>query len=216
MIGEDGQTQAKDDPKGKITPDRNRPGSIFVWWLLVNIAAWIFATYMQTLQGDPMRYYFVHLSGFFQVMTVMLVISLVIAICQWFVLRVIISNSGWWIPATMIGTIAGVLLAKLLGEDWFGYFFHGSRHLTGVQGGYIELLHLTILPVAILQWLILRRSVSNAWIWIPAKAIGLLLGPLIGTVLFCIMPVLSGVISGSITGVFLAWYLPKHRIQDTT
>jgi len=92
------------------------------------------------------------------------VTGLVLGAAQWLVLRQTIPLSGWWIVATSIGLAIGLALSVA----W-----------TGTS---IELRPLIVRAVltggmiGVAQWLLLRRHVAMAGLWIVVVAIGWALG----------------------------------------
>lgn len=93
-----------------------------------------------------------------------LVTGLVLGIAQWLVLRQVMALRGWWIIATGIGLAAGLALSVAL------------------SGTSIELRPLIVRAVmtggvlGIAQWLLLRRHVAAAGVWIAVVTIGWALG----------------------------------------
>jgi len=92
------------------------------------------------------------------------VTGLVLGTAQWLVFRQVIALSGWWIVATGIGLATGLALS------------------VAVSGASIELRPLIVRAVltggllGIAQWLLLRRHVTAAGLWIVVVAIGWALG----------------------------------------
>jgi len=93
-----------------------------------------------------------------------LVTGLVLGVAQWIVLRQVMALSGWWIVATGIGLAAGLALSVAL------------------SGTSIDLPPLIVRAVltgcllGIAQWLLLRRHVAAAGLWIVVVTIGWALG----------------------------------------
>ena len=83
---------------------------------------------------------------------------------QWLVLRRRLSLPRSWIVATSLGMAGGLALTLAL----FGTSTAGSvLLLRGVSTG---------LLIGLAQWVVLRRSVPRAWVWVPTVAAGWALG----------------------------------------
>ena len=77
---------------------------------------------------------------------------------QWLVLRNLFSQAGWWIVASTVGgAIVGMGAASLSSEIELSLIIAYSL------GGAI---------LGILQWIVLRRQTSRAWLWILASPLG--------------------------------------------
>ena len=77
---------------------------------------------------------------------------------QWLVLRNLFSQAGWWIVASTVGgAIVGMGAASLSSE------IELSLIIAYGLGGAI---------LGILQWIVLRRQTSRAWLWILASPLG--------------------------------------------
>lgn len=90
--------------------------------------------------------------------------GLVIGGVQWLALRSRFALPAWWIAATGVGMSAGLAASvALLGIDTAGNNLLLRGALTGLVIGFG-------------QWLVLRRSVANAALWMPTIAIGWAVG----------------------------------------
>lgn len=117
-----------------------------------------------------------------------------LSVGQWLVLRRHIAGAVWWIPASFVGMIGGIIFALSLQSSLIGRVGLGA-------------------VVALPQWLVLRRQLSGAIWWIPANIV---------TAFFWLRPVFSstgldavdlfvpGVIGSLVTGGVLLWLL-RHR-----
>lgn len=99
----------------------------------------------------------------------------IMGIAQWTVLRVYTINIGWWIIATMIGLILAASARIIPLYDaiplytWFPYSIESINNnslVYFIQGS------LRGLMLSLPQWLVLRRIISNSWLWILATSIG--------------------------------------------
>ncbi|MCA9882863.1 MAG: hypothetical protein KC708_07835 [Anaerolineae bacterium] len=84
----------------------------------------------------------------------------------------------YWIPASVIGGIASVIIAIGIYDTRYMDLF--AQFPPVVQFAILE-LPIMLVP-NILQWLVLRNKVKNAWLWIVAVLISLL--PFVGLNLF--------------------------------
>ncbi|MBI5295805.1 MAG: toll/interleukin-1 receptor domain-containing protein [Chloroflexi bacterium] len=136
------------------------------------------------------------------------IMGLAIGLGQWILLYRKISNSGWWVLASVIGfTVAGIEDGAFVIESWYTGVIYGLIAGTG-------------------QWLILRQQIANSKIWIIfcalgwgiAWAIGLLLesyGVSIGTG-FWVLGLIFGVLGGGSTGGMMVWLLNQHHYNPNS
>ena len=123
-----------------------------------------------------------------------------IGIAQWLVIRRYFSQAGWWILASAVGWIAG-----------WGLISSGSIVPQG--GGLINTMiagGVFGLTVGVAQWIVLRRWVKLASVWILLSVPGWTIG------LFGILgTILVGVVVGAITGFALDFLLrfPRDGIK---
>jgi hypothetical protein len=92
------------------------------------------------------------------------VIGVCVGILQAIALRGRVKHTGWWIAASLVGFAIGKLAADAIANSVAGTV---GFTLGGVAIG-------TALGVS--QWLVLRRQVARAGIWIPATALGWAIG----------------------------------------
>lgn len=130
---------------------------------------------------------------------------------QWLVLRNLFSQAGWWVVASTVGgAIVGVGAASLSSE---------------IEVSLIIAYGLSGAILGMLQWIVLRRQTSRAWLWILASPLGWAIAVLIvrfldrmgqdmalrmsetaGLILgFGLM----GAVVGFVTGGVLVWMLRK-------
>jgi len=77
---------------------------------------------------------------------------------QWLVLRSLFSQAGWWaVASTVGGAIVGVGAASLSSKMEVGLII-----AYGLSGAILGML----------QWIVLRRQTSRAWLWILASPLG--------------------------------------------
>lgn len=122
-----------------------------------------------------------------------LLIGAVVGTLQWLVLRPLIRDDGWWIPASAIGwagAAVGIGFAqpedRLVGQVVIA---------TGIGLG---------------QWLVLRWQVHRAWWWIVLSTLGWALG-----MMGMLGVSLAGTVAGSVTGFGLELLL-RHRRSSTS
>ncbi len=117
------------------------------------------------------------------------VIGAVVGILQWIVLRPLVREDGWWVPASAAG--------------WAG----GAALVTFVLRPENPVLAPAIIGagMGLAQWLVLRWQVYRAWWWIVLSTLGWTLGMmgLLGA------PLVGGV-AGAVTGFALELLL-RHR-----
>jgi hypothetical protein len=128
---------------------------------------------------------------------------------QWLVLRGLFSQAGWWVVASTVGAaIIGVGAASLSSEIELSLII-----AYGMSGAIL----------GVLQWIVLRRKTSRAWLWILASPLGWAIAvPIVGfldrmgqdmaprmseTVGLIFAFGLMGAVVGFITGGVLVWML---------
>lgn len=80
-----------------------------------------------------------------------------VGVMQWAVLRHRLSEVGWWVPATIVGYGIVEFVQRVAFES--GGPVSSSIGLWGVAGG----------VVGVCQWIVLRRQVSKAVLWVVAS-----------------------------------------------
>jgi hypothetical protein len=130
---------------------------------------------------------------------------------QWLVLRNLFSQAGWWVVASTVGgAIVGVGAAFLSSE---------------IEASLIIAYGLSGIILGMLQWIVLRRQTSRAWLWILASPLGWAIAvPTVGfldqmgqdvaprmseTVGLILAFGLMGAVVGFVTGGVLVWMLRK-------
>lgn len=117
----------------------------------------------------------------------------IVGVCQAFVIMPYLKNASIWIFATATGFALGMASDIFLPPD-----VHLSWALTG-------------LLIGLFQWMVLRKEVQNAWLWILINfVIGITLELLggwnWGVILF---PYLG--VGNIFTGIILAWLIPNQK-----
>jgi hypothetical protein len=150
-----------------------------------------------------------------------------LALLQWFLFRPQLDRASGWLIATLVGGVAGLLLAssvhRLIPTPAGGHTPVGDCATANLPGSALGGL------LGILQWLVLRRQVYRAGWWVLASTVGwafattalvpfaLMVFALIHYPLFLSIVVIfvagatAGVVSGIVTGIALVW-LFRHRV----
>ena len=92
------------------------------------------------------------------------VIGVCVGIAQSIALRGRVKHTGWWILATVVGFAAGKFAADAIAESIAGAV---GFALGGAAIG---------IALGAAQWLVLRRQVAQAGVWIPATALAWAVG----------------------------------------
>ena len=133
-------------------------------------------------------------------------------VLQWLVLRRVIDDAGWWVPASLVAVaIIGVLAFGL------GLINRDVGWVVGVAVGWIVL--------GALQWLVLRGQVAGAGWWVLANTLGLIVAvPVVGLVTWVTGApadtplggffrwLAFGAAYGIVTGTTL-WWLLRERLE---
>ncbi len=134
-------------------PERSPSGvALWFWWTVATVLGWALAgagvgAVFQQSDATPLQYVFVPL----------------IALFQWLLLRRHFARASWWLVATAGGTLmAALIYAALLAlpESAFG------APTSGLRTGTSDLTD--GIAIATAQWLVLRRTVRGASLWLPA------------------------------------------------
>lgn len=152
-------------------------------------------------------------------------LGLAVGIAQWFILRRIVQRSQWWILASTLGwcgiffslTIMLYTAVPAPGSPEFGQPFLVRLPLAGRA---IAQVTIAGALMGLFQWMILRSSLRQSWLWILANALIMLLvalgvfilgyniGGLTGMGIFIVsFSPIYGVLSGSV----LNWLVQQSR-----
>ncbi|MFH1881839.1 MAG: hypothetical protein ABIL62_03890, partial [Planctomycetota bacterium] len=195
----------------------SRPGwSLFIKWIVANMVGMAIVSVVFTSMG-------IESSEIWWGFVMFLVLGLTLGIAQWSVLRSYINKASLWILATAIGFPLGVGMGVAVAFT-IGQSISQSISDLSVANTILFILSLIGLPFGpgIAQWLVLRRQVKRASLWILANAIGLFIGFLpninfggyeIGVVEAGVTAALGGGIYGTITGPVLVWLLRNLSSQ---
>jgi len=130
-------------------------------------------------------------------------------ILQWLVLRKHFSQAGWWVAASAVGgTLVGI-----------GVVSYGNK----VQGNLVIFYSLVGIILGTLQWLVLRRRISQSGWWMVVSLLGWalavpivqsldrleLMGGLSETIGLILGFGLMGMVVGIVTGGLLVWLLSQ-------
>ena len=131
------------------------------------------------------------------------VIGLLVGFCQFWLLRRYMARISWWIAATVIGWLMPFVVG-----------FVGSRIFSPGNDTVSIMVGMLILgaSVSLPQWLVLRKRVKNAFLWILAYGFSWFLVGMIGSVINEPLPgllaisLIPTVTTATILWLFLDWY----------
>lgn len=138
----------------------------------------------------------------------LLVVSAVAGTFQVLVLRQHISRAWWWVFASVVGVVSVDVVT-------FTMDVHAARDVGGL---------VLMFSPSITQWLVLRRHVAHAWLWMLVSIAGWALSVEVlsfvgwhesqtGAVGAAMDGALLGAVYGGITGPMIAWLL-RHPKSD--
>jgi hypothetical protein len=127
-------------------------------WVLVSLVEKVVGGMIQV--GEYTRITEDYLSSYI----LLLVLGLLAGFLQYLLLRRHLPRMGWWIAATTLGLLLGLVGGRLLFSTLYSTFdsMWSGILLTGVTGG----------SMGLVQWLVLRRRVRHAAWWILANVLG--------------------------------------------
>ena len=189
------------------------------WWPITCILGWTLGVFAGELATDR----WLGSQAHFIAERVLLgaVIGLIIGAMQWMVVRRSYPQALWWvgvgIPSYLVALAAHGLLIFAVGNSLV-------RSLTVGAGGLMNSLPLYLLPfglgliAAVIAWLLLRRRLDNAFIWVSIVMVGfwawwVLLQTGTGardmgtSLAVALMAALIGAIVGVTTGACLVWLM---------
>lgn len=184
------------------------PWKVLLIWFTANVLGFCFPPLVMFLVP--------RLTAISGLLSSTLIISLPISIAQWIALRRLFPISALWILSLPISILVFVLLVREIPESIWQSFDSESFPVL------ISTAFIIGLIISLPQWLLLRRHIDNASIWILGSSLGIALGAgivistnLVNTagVFAYIIAVLVYVLS---TGLTLAWGLThSDRPQST-
>jgi serine/threonine protein kinase len=197
---------AEPDQLYQPTPQVTIGWGFYRQWLLANVAVFITLGFVSSLNWI---FYFT-------------IGSVLLGTIQWLVLRRWVSwvpKTGWWVLVTALGLALGYF-SRDFTFDAFQHLYKLPRQTT--LGEYLDEFggRITFLETAVwffiiggVQWLLLRRWVSNSFHWIWVNALGALVAGVVRLVIgedtfFYFVPIRPGLVMGfsiytAITGVAL-------------
>lgn len=161
----------------RLRSERERRAESFNWILWLK---WILVTTLGCALGLALRVEFA--------------IGAVVGVLQWLVLRSLLREDGWWIPASAAGWAGSVALVTLILRP---------------QNPLVAPLLLGA-GIGLTQWLVLRWQLEQAWWWIVLSTLGWAIG-----MMGIFGASLAGAAAGAVTGVALERLLrhPKPQAQ---
>jgi hypothetical protein len=141
------------DVDDEAPPERSPSGvALWFWWTIATTLGWALTGACVGAvfnQGDatPLQYVFVPLTALF----------------QWLLLRRHFARASWWLLATAGGSLVAALIYALLLALPAATF---GAPTSGLRSGISDLADGIALATA--QWLVLRRTVRGASLWLPA------------------------------------------------
>ena len=181
--------------------EKNR---LFLYWNLGNLLAWAFISALLTAQPGIKS-----IPGFF---AALLVLTIPFGLAQWLVLRRFLPVSPLWVVSIPISCFLFYLLAYLIPDSLLQNVDDEAAITLTI--GFLVLGAILGLP----QWLILRRKLTKAALWMLGSALGVGLG--FGIVLATglinqyeyISYTVVVLVYSIITGSLLSWLL-HHKAQ---
>jgi len=138
-------------------------------------------------------------------------LSMLLGAGQWLVLRTRLSHAAWWVVATVAGILAGIYLGQSLIQASITY----AGLAWNWDWGILLFNSFIGAVMGLAQWLVLRRHVAHAALWVPITVAGwLALGAVIGKSIDTSTDlVMFGLMPAVITGAGLLWLL-RHSLAD--
>jgi hypothetical protein len=177
--------------------------TFWLWWILATAVGFGVGLIVGAKVGSILEAIAGPLLGS---LTAIAAVGASVGTAQWFLLRRHFPGAGWWVLATTVGGIVGGLL---------------SSELEASLGPSIVRFAVFGAPIAISQWIVLRRHFRNAGWWVLAGIVvglwdGLAVlqayrafgtGVLVGFVAL-------GVLYGAITGGVMVWLLRQPVTKE--
>jgi hypothetical protein len=140
--------------------------------------------------------------------------SLGMGALQYGLLRRYLPRMGWWMPATAIGWLLGVILIF----GWIRTVTHFWTAAAIYQSWAIDPMFVVLgMSVGVGQWLLLRQRLPRAGWWIVANAVGWsLVLPIIGDSLDLFDLLVLGVLPACVTAVTFALLMNQTSLPKRT
>jgi hypothetical protein len=196
---------------------RNMNGGLWMWWFIAHAIAGIVGSGLWQIiswlwETAPAQY-----ATLGEWMIRLAVLLFVLSLAQWLVLSLRVDIDAWWVLGT---TVSGGIILPIIAEFVDKKLSFPKELVSLVGGGII---------IGIVQWLLLRSHIRQAFWWMPAVALGWFGSLLIGLVLTTavgivwkwliggpLLQIVNGGILwagyGALTGIVLVWLL-RHKIS---
>ena len=193
---------------------KNKPGSLFyLGWIFLNILAvvaawfisWALIKQITNIVGGRIM-----IGGQSRItedaifLYILLpVIGLLLGIGQYWLLRSYLPRISWWIAATVLGW----LMPFVIGFVGSKIFAPGNDTVSIMVG-----MLIFGASISLPQWLVLRRRVKNAYLWILAYGFSWFLVGMMGSVIneplavLLAISLIPTITTGTILWLFLDWY----------
>lgn len=178
------------------------PVAFILYFLIIKIVTGIVGDFIIV---DGVRHFTEdYLLGYIFVPTCGLLMGLV----QYLLLHRILPGMGWWVPATAVGWITGLILVFSL-RELVVRLWSMEAYFTGNWALDVAFVQLG-LAVGFFQWLVLRRKLPGAGWWIVANVLGWgLISLAVGETLGQFSVVLLSLLPACTTAVALALLLKQ-------
>lgn len=138
-----------------------------------------------------------------------------VGVAQWLVLRRHAEQVGWWIVATIAGFMVGLGIGMPLADTGFMPTGAALRvaYNTGMTGAIVGVV------LGLFQWVVLRRFIPSAALWIVASALGWMVGMGLGAAISTWSTTIgsllvSGLSCGVVTGIVMQ-YLMRQKVSSS-
>jgi len=144
-----------------MVEERNRPAKALLYWIGGTLIGWSVAVGLLLL----VQVLFPAFSG-----PALFIVLLLPGVAQWLLLRSLLGIGPFWIATALLATIAFVgIISSVPLTLWETLDSEASATLAGIYAILGALL-------GFLQWLVLRRQVRAAWVWVAASIVGVAAG----------------------------------------
>ena len=102
------------------------------------------------------------------VLGALLLTGLAAGCAQWAVLRRVVPDVRWWVPATIAGTVVGYLVMAATNIALALWLLPAAPGRAAVAPGWLLVAYAGVnaLGPAVAQWVLLRRRLARAWAWL--------------------------------------------------